>query len=60
MRMSFAPVVRKAAPAVVNVFAKRVVRQRADPFWEMFGVGVPRATGSPSRWARASSCAPTA
>ena len=29
MRLSFAPVVRKAAPAVVNVFSKRVVRSRS-------------------------------
>ena len=44
MRLSFAPVVRKAAPAVVNVFSRQVVRQAADPFWEMFGggMGVPR------------------
>src|SRR3954469_4506564 len=42
MRMSFAPVVKKAAPAVVNVYARGVVRQQADPFWEMFGMGVPR------------------
>ena len=35
-RLSFAPVVRKAAPAVVNVFARRVVRQRVDPFWGAF------------------------
>jgi Do/DeqQ family serine protease len=44
MRMSFAPVVRKAAPAVVNVFSRRVVRTQVDPFWGMFmGGGVPRA-----------------
>ncbi len=43
MRMSFAPVVRKASPAVVNVFARRVVRQQADPFWQLFGSGVPQA-----------------
>ena len=42
MRMSFAPVVKKAAPAVVNVYARSVVRQRVDPFWELFGAGVPR------------------
>jgi S1-C subfamily serine protease len=42
MKQSFAPVVRKAAPAVVNISSKRVVR-RADPFWQMFGVGVPQA-----------------
>ena len=42
MRMSFAPVVRKAAPAVVNVYARSVVRQQVDPFWQLFGAGVPR------------------
>jgi len=43
MKNSFAPVVKRAAPAVVNVSSKRVVRQRVDPFWEMFsGGGVPR------------------
>jgi len=42
IKMSFAPVVKKAAPAVVNVYARGVVRQQVDPFWEMFGLGVPR------------------
>src|SRR4051794_1894035 len=42
MRMSFAPVVKKAAPAVVNISSKRMVRQQVDPFWEMFGLGAPR------------------
>ena len=42
MKLSFAPVVKKAAPAVVNISSKRVVRQQVDPFWEMFGAGVPR------------------
>jgi Do/DeqQ family serine protease len=43
MRLSFAPVVRKAAPAVVNVYSRRVVRQTVDPFWDFFGgMGVPR------------------
>jgi Do/DeqQ family serine protease len=37
MRLSFAPIVRRAAPAVVNVYSKRLVRQQADPFWGMFG-----------------------
>jgi Do/DeqQ family serine protease len=42
MRLSFAPVVRKAAPAVVNVYSRRVVRQSVDPFWGFFGgLGVP-------------------
>ena len=35
MKASFAPVVREAAPAVVNISARGV---RADPFWSMFGV----------------------
>jgi len=42
MKMSFAPIVRRAAPAVVNVFSKRVVRQQVDPFWSLFAGGVPR------------------
>jgi Do/DeqQ family serine protease len=42
MRASFSPVVKRAAPAVVNVYARRVVRQQVDPFWQMFGGGVPR------------------
>lgn len=42
MRMSFAPVVKKAAPAVVNISSKRAVRQQVDPFWELFGIGAPR------------------
>ena len=42
MKTSFAPVVKKAAPAVVNISSRRVVRQQADPFWEMFGLGAPR------------------
>ena len=47
--LSFAPVVRKAAPAVVNIYAKRVVNVRAspfsrDPFFEQFfrDFGTPR------------------
>ena len=42
MKLSFGPVVKKAAPAVVNISSKRVVRQQVDPFWEMFGAGAPR------------------
>jgi Do/DeqQ family serine protease len=42
MKMSFAPIVRRAAPAVVNVYSQRSTRQQVDPFWEMFGGGVPR------------------
>jgi Do/DeqQ family serine protease len=42
MKLSFAPVVKKAAPAVVNISSKRVVREQVDPFWQMFGAGAPR------------------
>lgn len=43
MKSSFAPVVSRAAPAVVNISAKRLVRQQTDPFWQLFGLGAPRA-----------------
>ena len=36
MRLSFAPIVRRVAPAVVNVYSKRLVRAQVDPFWSMF------------------------
>ena len=42
LRQSFAPVVKKTAPAVVNISSKRRVKQQVDPFWELFGVGAPR------------------
>ncbi len=52
IQMSFAPVVRAAGPAVVNVYSTRVVRQRRtspflnDPFFQRFfgdeGFGIPR------------------
>ncbi len=42
MRMSFSPIVRRTAPAVVNVYSRRVVRQQIDPFWSLFSGGVPR------------------
>ncbi len=43
MKMSFAPVVRRSAPAVVNIASRRMVRQRTDPFFDFFmGGGVPR------------------
>lgn len=42
MKSSFAPVVQRTAPAVVNISAKRIVRQQVDPFWQMFGLGVPQ------------------
>jgi len=43
MKQSFAPVVKRAAPAVVNISSKRLVRAQTDPFWELFGLGAPRA-----------------
>jgi len=44
MKMSFAPIVKRAAPAVVNVYSTRVVRQQIDPFWQLFGgMGVPQS-----------------
>ena len=44
MKMSFAPIVKRAAPAVVNISSKRVVRTQVDPFWQLFGggLGMPR------------------
>ncbi len=41
VQMSFAPVVKRSAPAVVNVYAKRIERQQdtglsADPFFRRF------------------------
>ncbi len=43
VKLSFAPVVKKAAPAVVNVYSRRLVRQQVDPFWGMFmGGGIPQ------------------
>jgi Do/DeqQ family serine protease len=39
MRLSFAPVVKAVSPAVVNVYARKVVRQQAiDPFFPMFAM----------------------
>ena len=38
LKTSFAPVVRDAAPAVVNINAQGT-RQVRDPFWELFGGG---------------------
>jgi Do/DeqQ family serine protease len=41
MQLTFAPIVKRTAPAVVNVYAKRIERQRdsglmADPFFRRF------------------------
>ncbi len=46
LKTSFAPVVREAAPAVVNISA-RGIQQVRDPFFELFGGGPQsRVTGS--------------
>ncbi|MEM9616713.1 MAG: Do family serine endopeptidase [Pseudomonadota bacterium] len=49
VKLSFAPVVERAAPAVVNVYTRRVIQQRSpfagDPFFERFfggGFDAPR------------------
>ncbi len=47
LQLSFAPVVKRVAPAVVNVYAARVVENRNpfldDPiFRQFFGAGIPR------------------
>jgi len=52
VQLSYAPVVEKAAPAVVNVYSKRVVQERPSPifndpffqrfFGDRFSFGVPR------------------
>jgi Do/DeqQ family serine protease len=44
VRMSYAPIVRRAAPAVVNVYSRRRVQQQANPFADLFGQGF----GAPS------------
>ncbi len=48
VKLSFAPIVERAAPAVVNIFTRRVVEQRSpfagDPFFErFFGNSGPRS-----------------
>lgn len=43
VKLSFAPIVERASPAVVNIFTRRVVEQRSDPFFDrFFGNGRPR------------------
>ena len=43
IRLSFSSIVKKAAPAVVNVYSRRMVRTQVDPFWGMFmGGGIPQ------------------
>jgi Do/DeqQ family serine protease len=44
VQLSFAPVVAKVAPAVVNVYSRRVVRQAVNPFFQQFfGAGPMRS-----------------
>ena len=54
MRLSFAPVVKKAAPAVVNVYSRRWCASRSIRSGRCSAAAACRASGSPSRWARAS------
>lgn len=49
IQLSFAPLVKKASPAVVNIFTRKTIEQRQrpslfnDPFFEQFfGRGIPR------------------
>jgi len=48
-KSSFAPVVQKAAPAVVNIYAKSVRRAQIDPFWSLFNGMEPQARVQESR-----------
>src|SRR5215469_4872738 len=44
IQLSFAPVVSKVTPAVVNVYARRVIRQPINPlFQQFFGEGAMRS-----------------
>ena len=36
VQLSYAPIVARAAPAVVNVYSNRVVRQAVNPFFQQF------------------------
>ena len=52
IQLSYAPIVKRVAPAVVNVYAKRVVKEQAsplfaDPFFQRFFGG--QLQGGPSR-----------
>ena len=66
VQLTFAPVVKRVAPAVVNVYARSVVQTPmnplfTDPFFQrFFGASPECASACSSRWAPASSCAPTA
>ena len=56
IQLGFAPLVKEAAPAVVNIYAKRVVEVRQSPFqndpffqnlFRDFGTTQPRVQNSP-------------
>jgi len=36
VQLSYAPIVARAAPAVVNVYSNRIVRQAVNPFFQQF------------------------
>ncbi len=55
VQFSYAPLVQKASPAVVNIYTRKVVRSRAisplfnDPFFQRFFDGAPGFSGSRKR-----------
>ncbi|NQU57108.1 MAG: Do family serine endopeptidase [Rhodospirillales bacterium] len=55
VQFSYAPLVKKASPAVVNIYTRKVVRSRAmsplfdDPFFQRFFQGTPGFSGSRKR-----------
>src|SRR6185369_10381274 len=34
IKLSYAPLVKQAAPAVVNIYTKKVIKDRASPFFD--------------------------
>jgi len=62
IKLSFAPVVKKTIPAVVNIYAKRVVeaQQNAfahDPFFQIsLRILASRRSGCRTRWGPVSFC----
>jgi S1-C subfamily serine protease len=48
MQLSFAPIVKRVAPAVVNVYATRVVEQQVSPFFN--DPFFRRFFGGPASW----------
>ena len=68
VQLSFAPVVKRVAPAVVNVYASRTIQEDVSPFFsdpffrQFFGArsATSRTRASSARSAPASSSAPMA